>query len=145
MATKISPTKGTGLWPCPKEIRGTDIQQVKWSNIVHELLFQPLVSFDTELKKLLPEGQLLTEISADGTRIYILNCLKIHILKWRFPYILMKLKSLWGRYKETSPLLRGSCPGKGNNRKRSLKHWVMKLENSAAFLWPVPASTYAGG
>jgi len=50
----------------PEEIEGTDIEQVKWSNIVHDLIFQPLVAYDLEVKKLIPSGAVSFETSADG-------------------------------------------------------------------------------
>lgn len=126
----------------PEEIEGTDIQQVKWSNIVHELLFQPLVSFDTELKKLLPEGAASYEISADGTE-FTFKLPQDSTFSNGDSLTSDEIKKSLERYKETSPYSEDLAPVKEIIAKDP-QTLVMKLENSAAFLWPVLASTYAG-
>ena len=37
------------------EIEGCDIQQIGWANMVHELLYQPLVTFSEDLSELYPD------------------------------------------------------------------------------------------
>ncbi|MBG0763747.1 MAG: hypothetical protein H0S78_02480 [Tissierellales bacterium] len=53
----------------PEEIEGTDVQQVRWDNLVHNLLYQPLAMFDLEIKDILPAEAMNYEITEDGTVI----------------------------------------------------------------------------
>lgn len=126
----------------PEEIEGTDIQQVKWENIVHNLLFQPLVSFDMELKNLVPEGAASFEISPDGTELTF----KIPpdaAFSDGSPMTAEDVKKSIERYKKISPYAEDLAPVKEIIVKDP-QTLVLKLENSAAFLWPVLTSTYGG-
>ena len=51
------------------EIQGTDVQQVSWSNIMHELLYAPLLAYDLDLKNLNSNFLEGYEISQDGMQL----------------------------------------------------------------------------
>ena len=36
------------------EVEGTDIQQIGWTNVVHELIYSPLVTYSKDLEEILP-------------------------------------------------------------------------------------------
>lgn len=126
----------------PEEIEGTDIQQVKWENIVHSLLFQPFVTYDLDVKKLVSAAAVSCETSSDGKE-----------LTFKFPegakfadgnpMTAEEVKNSMLRYKEISPYSSDFDPIKEFVVKDP-QTLVLKLENSAAYLWPVLASTYGG-
>lgn len=51
------------------EIEGTDIQQIGWENVVHTLIYSPLVTFSDDLKEVLPCFAESYELSKDGKEI----------------------------------------------------------------------------
>jgi peptide/nickel transport system substrate-binding protein len=126
----------------PEEIEGTDIQQVKWENIVHSLLFQPLVSFDMELKNLVPEGASSFEISQDGTELTF-RLPKDAAFSDGSPLKAEDIKNSLERYRKISPYAEDLAPIKEIIVKDP-ETLVLKLEKSAAYLWPVLTSTYGG-
>ncbi|MEM0038599.1 MAG: ABC transporter substrate-binding protein [Zestosphaera sp.] len=70
--TPTSPTtpklKRTLVIAIPEEPMGLDVQQVTWSNEVHDLIFQPLVVLDAGMN-IVPDLALSWEVSNDGTVI----------------------------------------------------------------------------
>ena len=50
----------------PEEIQGTDIQQVTWDNVVHQLLFEPLFYLAPDMKTFVPAAASKWEMSEDG-------------------------------------------------------------------------------
>jgi len=50
----------------PEEVEGTDIQQIGWSGIVHQLLTVPLIRFNQDMSKLLPFIVSDYSLSEDG-------------------------------------------------------------------------------
>lgn len=126
----------------PEEIEGTDVQQVKWENIVHDLLYQPLVSFDMELKNLVPEGAASFEVSQDGTELTF-KLPQDAAFADGSPMTAEDVKKSMERYKKISPYAEDLDPIKEITVKDP-QTLVLKLENSAAYLWPVLTSTYGG-
>lgn len=53
----------------PEEIESTDVQQVRWNNIVHDLLHEPFVNFDLEMKNIVPAFAKSYEVAPDGKQI----------------------------------------------------------------------------
>ena len=51
------------------EVEGTDIQQIGWTNVVHELIYSPLVTYSKDLEEILPCFAESYEISEDGLSI----------------------------------------------------------------------------
>lgn len=51
------------------EIEGGDIQQIGWDNVVHQLIYEPLVTFSSDLGEILPSFAESFEESADGLEI----------------------------------------------------------------------------
>lgn len=66
-----SSTQGTNtlIIAIQDEVEGTDIQQVGWSNVVHELIYSPLVTFSSDLSEIQPCFAESYEISEDGLSI----------------------------------------------------------------------------
>lgn len=52
-----------------EEIEGTDIQQIGWENIVHALIYEPLVKFNADLSEMVPCFAESYEIAEDGLSI----------------------------------------------------------------------------
>lgn len=52
-----------------EEIEGTDIQQIGWDNVVHNLSYTPLVTFSEDLSEVLPCFAESYETSDDGLTI----------------------------------------------------------------------------
>lgn len=50
----------------PEEPQGTDVQQVTWDNIVHQLLFEPLFYLAPDMKTFVPAAASKWEMSKDG-------------------------------------------------------------------------------
>lgn len=51
------------------EIEGTDIQQIGWENVVHSLIYEPLVKFNADLSEMVPCFAESYEIAEDGLSI----------------------------------------------------------------------------
>ena len=51
------------------EIEGTDIQQIGWDNVVHQLIYSPLVTYNDDLSKIEPCFAESYEVSDDGLEI----------------------------------------------------------------------------
>ena len=52
-----------------EEIEGTDIQQIGWENIVHALIYEPLVKYNADLSEMVPCFAESYEIAEDGLSI----------------------------------------------------------------------------
>ena len=52
-----------------EEIEGTDIQQIGWENVVHTLIYEPLVKFNADLSEMVPCFAESYEIAEDGLSI----------------------------------------------------------------------------
>ena len=51
------------------EVEGTDIQQIGWTNVVHELIYSPLVTYSRDLEEIQPCFAESYEVSDDGLSI----------------------------------------------------------------------------
>lgn len=126
----------------PEEIQGTDIQQIRWETIVHSLLFDPFVIYDLDLNELLPATAESFSISEDGTELTFVFAEDLKFANGN-PLTVEAIKESMERYIEISPYNFDYDPieeiiiENGNTV-------ILRLDSSAAFLWPVLASTYSG-
>jgi peptide/nickel transport system substrate-binding protein len=124
----------------PEEIEGTDVQQVRWDNLVHNLLYQPLAMFDLEIKDILPAEAMNYEITEDGTVITFTLAEDAKFSNGN-PLTADAVKKSMERYIEISPYSYDFDPISEIVAEDD-QTLVLKLENSAAFLWPVLTSVY---
>lgn len=126
----------------PDEIEGTDIQQVMWENIVHRLLYEPLVAYDLELKDIIPNFAESYKVSEDGKEIEFKLPSDVKFSNGD-ALTAEDVKKSIERYKEISPYAEDLDP---------IKEVVVKdqqtvafiLETPAAYLWPNLTSVYGG-
>lgn len=126
----------------PEEIEGTDISQINWENVVHTLIYEPLVSYDLELKNLLPAAANSYEISPDGKEITFKLSPDASFFNGD-PLTAETVKRSMERHKQISPYGSDFDPIKEIIAKDP-QPLVLKLSSPAAFLWPVLASIYGG-
>jgi len=126
----------------PEEIEGTDLSQINWENIVHYLLYEPLVTYDLELKELLPATAESYEVSEDGKE-FIFKISKDATFSNGDPLTAEAIKKSIERHKEISPYGSDYDPVV-DIEVRDPQTLVLKLDSPAAFLWPVLASAYGG-
>ena len=60
---------GTLVIALQEEIEGTDIQQIGWENVVHALIYEPLVKYNADLSEMVPCFAESYEIAEDGLSI----------------------------------------------------------------------------
>ncbi|MDY0235359.1 MAG: ABC transporter substrate-binding protein [Gudongella sp.] len=126
----------------PEEIEGTDVQQIRWDNLIHNLVSQPLATYNLELTELIPGAAESFEISDDGTEI------TFHLpanAKFSNDAALTAeaIKASMARYIETSPYSYDFDPIQEVIAVDDTTV-VLKLDSAAAFLWPVLTSVYGG-
>ncbi|MDD4503438.1 MAG: ABC transporter substrate-binding protein [Clostridiaceae bacterium] len=141
-AAKAEETEKTFTIAVPEEIEGADISQINWENIVHYLMYEPLVAYDLELKELMSSAAKSYEVSADGTEITF-KLPEDACFANGDPMTAEEVKKSFERHKEISPYSSDLDPIK-EIVAQDAQTIVFKLDNSAAFLWPVLASTYGG-
>ncbi|RLF81213.1 hypothetical protein DRN44_06110, partial [Thermococci archaeon] len=125
----------------PEEIQGTDIQQVTWSNIVHDLIFQSLVVYTLDLKGVVPNLAENFEVSPNGTEITFKLPTDAKFSNGD-PVTAEDIKNSILRYREISPYAEDFAVVKDIIVKD--EHTVtLVLESPAPYLWGVLASTYA--
>lgn len=126
----------------PEEIEGTDISQINWENIVHYLLYEPLVTYDLELKNLIPAAASSYEVSSDGKE-FTFKIPTDATFANGDPMTAEDIKKSLERHKQISPYGSDYDPVKEIVVKDP-QTLVLKLDSPAAFFWPVLASTYGG-
>jgi len=133
-------TQKTLIVAVPEEITGTDIQQVNWANIVHALLFQPLVVYTLDLKGIAPDLAESFEISEDGTELTF-KLPKDAKFSNGDPLTAEDIKKSVERYRKISPYAEDFAAVEDIIIKDP-QTVVFKLKEPAAYLWAVLASTY---
>lgn len=126
----------------PDEIEGTDIAQVNWSNIVHELLYEAPVIYGLDMEKLLPAAVSSYEISPDGKELTFTFPGDATFSNGE-PLTAEAVKKSMEWYAEHSPYSGDYDPIQEVVVKDS-QTLVLKLEKPAAYLWPVLTSTFNG-
>jgi len=139
--TKAEAKKETTLViAVPEEIEGTDIQQISWANIVHALIYQPLVVFTLDLKGVVPDLAESFEVSEDGKEITF-KLPKDAKFSNGDPLTAEDIKKSILRYKEISPYAEDFAVVKDIIVKDDHTATLV-LETPAPYLWAVLASVY---
>ncbi|HHY04488.1 MAG TPA: hypothetical protein GX534_04820 [Thermoanaerobacterales bacterium] len=126
----------------PEEIEGTDISQINWENIVHTLMYEPLVSFDLQLKEVLPAAASSYEILDGGKQIKF-TIPEDACFANGDPLTAEDIKLALERHKEISPYAEDLEPVK-EIVVEDPQTLIFKMDSPAAFLWPVLTSVYSG-
>ncbi len=124
----------------PEEIEGTDIQQVSWANIVHDLIFQSLVVYTLDLKGVVPNLAESFEVSKDGTEITF-KLPKDAKFSNGDPLTAEDIKKSVERYRNVSPYSEDFAVVDKIIVKDS-QTAIFKLKEPAGYLWAVLASVY---
>ncbi len=124
------------------EIQGTDVQQVNWSNIVHKLLYAPLLAYDLDLKNLNSDFLEGYEISQDGMQLTF-KLPKDAKFSNGDPLTAEEMKKSMERYKQVSPYAGDLDPIKEFIVKDT-QTLILKLDSPAAYMMPVLASDFSG-
>jgi peptide/nickel transport system substrate-binding protein len=126
----------------PEEIEGTDVQQVRWDNLIHNLVTQPFATYNLDLTELLPAAAESFDISEDGTEItfYLSEGAKFSDGSELTPEA---IKTSMDRYVEISPYSYDFDPIE-EVVIIDESTFMLKLDSPAAFLWPVLTSVYGG-
>lgn len=125
-----------------EEIEGTDIQQIGWENIVHQLIYTPLVTFNSDLSEIKPCFAESYEISDDGLSI------TFHLFKdSKFsngdPLTAESVKKSVERMKEISEYA-GDVEAIKEIEVKDDTTIVYHLTEPAAYMWASLTSTYGG-
>lgn len=124
----------------PEEIEGTDVQQVRWDNLVHTLLYQPLAAFTLDTKNILAADAESYSMSDDGKEITFILPTDAKYSNGN-PMTAENIKASMERYIEISPYSYDFDPIVEIIAKDE-KTLILKLSDSAAYLWPVLTSSY---
>lgn len=125
-----------------EEIQGTDIAQVNWENVVHELIYNAPVTYDLELKNLLPASAESFSVSPDGKEISFTFPAGGTFSNGE-PLNAQAIKDSMDWYIEHSPYSGDFDPIEEIVVKDE-NTLVLRLEKPTAFLWPVLTSNYNG-
>lgn len=137
-----APSEKSIVIAMPEEIEGTDVQQIRWDNLIHNLLSQPLATYDLDLKELISAEADSFDISDDGKELTF-NIPSDAKFSNGNPLTADAVKKSMERYIEISPYSYDFDPIK-EIVVLDAQTLVLKLDSSAAFLWPVLTSVYAG-
>ncbi len=124
------------------EIEGTDIQQIGWENIVHQLIYTPLIMFNRDLSKIEPCFAESYEVSDDGLTV------TFHLFKdSKFsngdPLTAESIKKSVERMKEISEYA-GDIEAIKEVEAVDDTTVVYHLSEPAAYMWASLTSTYGG-
>jgi peptide/nickel transport system substrate-binding protein len=126
----------------PEEIQSTDMHQITWNNVVHDLLYEPIVVFDLELNQLHPAGCKAFEVSEDGKSITFTFDTDAKFSNGD-PLDAEAVKKSFERYIEISPYGEDFDP---ITEMIVVDAQTLKVNFEAppAFIWPVFATSYGG-
>ncbi len=137
------PAKATELViATPEEIESTDAQQIRWNNIVHDLLHEPFVNFDLEMKNIVPAFAKSVEVAPDGKQITFVFAEDAKFSNGD-PVTAEVIKASMERYIAISPYGSDYEPIK-EIIAADAHTIVLKFDNPPAFIWPVFATSYSG-
>lgn len=125
-----------------EEIEGTDIQQIGWENIVHQLIYTPLITFNSDLSQLQPCFAESYEVSDDGLDV------TFHLFKdSKFsngdPLTAESVKKSVERMKEISEYA-GDVDAIKEIEVKDDTTVIYHLSEPAAYMWASLTSTYGG-
>jgi len=126
----------------PEEIESSDVQQIRWDNMIHNIMVQPLATYDLELKELIPAQAETFTISEDGKELTF-NLTADAKFSNGTALTAEAVKKSMERYIAISPYASDFDPIVEIIAKDE-KTVVLKLDSPAAFLWPVLTSVYGG-
>jgi len=126
----------------PEEIESTDAQQIRWNNVVHDLLHEPFVNFDLEMKNIVPAFAESYTVAPDGKQITFKFSPDAKFSNGN-PITAEEIKAAMERYIAISPY--------GSDYEPITEIVVvdpqtiaLKFDNPPAFIWPVFATSYSG-
>lgn len=126
----------------PEEIESTDAQQIRWNNVVHDLLHEPFVNFDLEMKNIVPAFAESFEVAPDGKQITFKFAADAKFSNGN-PVTAKEVKAAMERYIGISPY--------GSDYEpiteiivQDPQTLALKFDDPPAFIWPVFATSYSG-
>ncbi len=148
MATVLTGCGGTStnadelIIAVPEEIQSTDMHLITWNNVVHDLLYEPIVTFDLNLEEIHPAGCKEFIVSDDGLSITFVFDAEAKFSNGD-PLDAAAVKKSFERYIEISPYGEDFDPITDMIvvDAQTLK---IEFENPPAFIWPVFATSYGG-
>ncbi len=126
----------------PEEIQSTDMHQITWNNVVHDLLYEPIVTFDLDLEEIHPAGCKEYQISEDGKVITFIFDAESKFSNGD-PLNAEAVKKSFERYIEISPYASDFDPITKMTVVDELT-LAIEFDNPPAFIWPVFATSYGG-
>ncbi len=141
--TPTSPTtpqlKRTLIIAIPEEPTGLDVQQVTWSNEVHDMIFQPLVVLDENMN-IVPDLALSWEVTEEGT-VLVFHIPSDAKFSNGDPVTAEAIKKSIERYKNISPYAEDFADVVEMTAidKHTLK---ITLKQPAPYLWSVLVTNY---
>jgi len=125
-----------------EEIEGTDAHQVYWYDIVHTLLFEPLVRFDLENKNVVPALASSLEITNEGKDL-IFKIPKGLTFTNGDPLTVEDVKKSIDRYKEVSPYSEDYAAVQ-EVIVQDDETIIFKCSEPPAYMWPALCSVASG-
>ena len=126
----------------PEEIQSTDMHLITWNNVVHDLLYEPIVTFDLDLAEIHPAACKEFTVADDGLSITFVFDEESKFSNGD-PMDAAAVKKSFERYIEVSPYGEDFDPITDMIivDAQTLK---IEFENPPAFIWPVFATAYGG-
>ncbi|MBA7500074.1 Oligopeptide-binding protein AppA [subsurface metagenome] len=125
-----------------EEIEGTDVHQVYWSSLIHELIFEPLIRWDLEVKNVVPALASSLEITNEGKDL-VFKIPKGLTFPNGNPLGVEDVKKSIERYKEISPYSADYAAVQEVVIEDD-ETIIFKCSEPPAYIWPVLASPYSG-
>ncbi|MGI5838752.1 MAG: ABC transporter substrate-binding protein [bacterium] len=126
----------------PEEIESTDAQQIRWNNVVHDLLHEPFVNFDLEMKEIVPAFCESFEVAPDGKQITFKFSADAKFSNGN-AVTAESVKAAMERYIAISPYASDYDPIT-QIVVQDPQTIVLKFDDPPAFIWPVFATSYSG-
>ncbi|MCG8540496.1 MAG: ABC transporter substrate-binding protein [Clostridia bacterium] len=124
-----------------EEIESTDVQQTYWQNVVHELLYDPIVGFDIDMKEIVPTLSSEYSVSEDGKELIFKIPSDLKYANGE-QVTLEDIKGSILRYKEMSPYAADFEPIQEIIIDED--KLILKCDVPPAFMWAVLTSTSSG-
>ncbi len=126
----------------PEEIQSTDMHQITWNNVVHDLLYEPLVTFDLDLEEIHPAACKSFEVSEDGKTITFIFDEETKFSNGD-PLTAASVQESFERYMEVSAYGDDFDPIT-NMTVKDDQTLMIEFSDPPAFIWPVFATAYGG-
>lgn len=140
-AAVAEPTSTEIVFVCSEEITGTDIQQITWENLVHQLLYASMIVMDESAAN--PVSSLATEVSIENDGKDLVFTLPEGIcFSNGDPVTAQSVVDNFARYREVSVYASDLDPV--SSIEADGDKVIFHCEQAAPYLWAVLATTYAG-